>query len=149
MSQVVVQNDTLVKVVGVLADEPVKVVGISTAELSINTRFPRGGTMYNAGGLSAPVNIIVWLKCDVAVTVTGIYALRRGGSGTTVNARRIRSGSPANFLASDLSLSSADTVFSSTTVQNADVIADDIIEIMLVTAAGGPTHVTIQIGMTA
>lgn len=122
---------------------------IGTASTLINTRFPRGGIIANPIGLSSlnNGNYIVWVYVDMPVTVNALYGLRRGGTGATINARRIRSGVGSNFLASDLSLVAADTVYSNTTVQNTDLAIGDIVEIMLTSNTGAPTQVAIQIGV--
>lgn len=124
---------------------------LSNGALNVNTRFPRGAVLVNPIGLSAANNgsYVIWLKCDVACTVTGVYGLRRGGTGALINARRTRAGVPSNFLASDLSLTSADTVFGSTTIQNSDVILNDIVEITLVSNTGLPTQIAVQISLSS
>ena len=145
MGQVIVQNDTLVKVVGVLADEPVKVIGINTAALNINTHINRGGTFMNPYGIfTAPAIGDVW-RCVVACTVTNVRGLRQGGTGATVNARKLGG---ATHLASDLSLTSANTWIDGGAVQNTAYAVGDGLQIMLQSVNGAPTEVSIQLDFT-
>lgn len=104
----------------------------------------RGGTLYASAGLSTGANIIVW-RAPFAATVTNVRGYRVGGSGATVNARR---NNTDNHLASDLSLTSADTWLDGGTVQNTAYVAGDEMEIMVVSVAGSPTQVAVQIDLT-
>jgi len=74
--------------------------------------------------------------------VTAIKGYRVGGTGATVNARK---NGTDNFLASALSLTSADTTMDGGAVQNTAITAGDKVEIMIVTVAGSPTQVGVQI----
>ena len=103
---------------------------------------PRGGTFYNSTGIpNAAINMIVWYV-TVACTLTNIRGYRVGGSGATINARR---NGADNGLASALSLSSANTWMDGGAVQNTAYAVGDKLEIMLVSTAGSPTQVAIQI----
>ena len=102
----------------------------------------RGGTLVVSTGILAGANIIVWPYADVTCTVTAIKGYRVGGTGATVNARK---NGTDNFLASALSLTSADTTMDGGAVQNTAITAGDKVEIMIVTVAGSPTQVGVQI----
>jgi hypothetical protein len=102
--------------------------------------FSRGGTMLD------PVakNIIVW-RAPFACTVTNVRGYRVGGTGATVNARK---NGTLNHLAADLSLTSADSWMDGGAVQNAAYAAGDKLEIMIVSVAGTPTQVAVQVDYT-
>lgn len=100
----------------------------------------RGGTVQNPAASS---NFYVW-RAPFACTVTAVKGIRRGGSGATINARK---NGASNHLASDLSITSADTWMDGGSVQNASYAAGDAMEIMVVTVAGSPTEVTIQVDL--
>lgn len=101
----------------------------------------RGGTAVASAGLSAGGNFHVWVApydCEV-IAVKGI---RSGGTGATINARRNGS---SDHLASALSLTSADTWLDGGAVQNVAYTTGDRLEIMVVTVAGSPTQVGVQV----
>jgi hypothetical protein len=77
--------------------------------------------------------------------VTNVRGYRVGGTGATINARH---NGASNHLASALSLSSADTWLDGGAVQNTAYAAGDKLEIMIVTVAGSPTQVAIQVDFT-
>lgn len=104
----------------------------------------RGGTVIQSGGLTAAINVIVW-RAPFACTVTNVRGYRVGGTGATINARR---NGTSNHLASALSLTSADTWMDGGAVQNTAYAAGDKLEIMVVTVAGSPTQVAIQVDFT-
>jgi hypothetical protein len=108
------------------------------------TTFSRGGTLIQADGLTAAVNIIVW-RAPFACTVTAVKGYRVGGTGATVNARK---NGTSNHLASAVSLSSADTWTDGGSVQNTAYAAGDKLEIMVVSVAGSPTQVAVQVDLT-
>lgn len=103
----------------------------------------RGGTLFASGGLTTGGNIIVW-RAPYSCTVTNVRGFRSGGSGATVNARRNGS---ATFLASNLSLTSADDWLDGGAVQNTALVAGDEVEMQVVTVTGSPTQVAVQIDM--
>lgn len=101
----------------------------------------RGGTILSpTNGL----NVIVW-RAPFACTVTNVRGYRVGGTGATINARRNGS---SNHLSSALSVSSADTWTDGGAVQNTIYAAGDKLEIMIVTTAGSPTQVAVQVDFT-
>lgn len=110
----------------------------------VSFTISRGGTLFNDGGLTTGANIIVW-RAPYAATVINVRGFRVGGTGATINARR---NGADNFLSSNLSLTSANDWIDGGAVQNVAVVAGDEIEIMIVTVAGSPTQVAVQIDMT-
>lgn len=103
--------------------------------------FARGATVENP---TAPTQYIVW-RCTEACTATAVRGYRKGGTGATVNARK---NNTDNLLAVALSITSADTWISNTVLQNASFVVGDELEIMIVTVAGDPTEVAVQIDFT-
>lgn len=103
----------------------------------------RGGTFVNPNGISAGINIITW-QALFPCTVMGLRAYRVDGTGATVNARK---NGTSNHLASDLSLTSADTWMDAGAVQNQGYAIGDKLEIMVVSVAGTPTQVAIQVDL--
>jgi len=103
--------------------------------------FGRGGTVLNPSGA---INIIVW-RAPFACTVTNVRGYRVNGTGATINARR---NGTSNHLASALSLTSADTWQDGGSVQNTAYAAGDKLEIMIVSVAGSPTQIAIQVDFT-
>jgi len=55
----------------------------------VATAFVKGGAWVSATGLSSADAAHVWY-CDHPATVTSIKALRKGGTGATINARLVR-----------------------------------------------------------
>jgi hypothetical protein len=107
-----------------------------------NEVIGRGGSVLSPTGA---VNVYVW-RAPYACSVTNVRGIRRGGTGATINARRNGS---SNHLASALSVTSVDTWMDGGTVQNTAYAAGDILEIMVVTVAGSPTEVGIQVDFAA
>ncbi len=105
--------------------------------------FNRGGTLVNATGIIAAINIIVW-RAPFACEVTNVRGYRVGGTGATINARKNGS---SNHLATALSLTSADTWMDGGTVQNETYAAGDKMEIMIVTVTGSPTQIEVQLDL--
>ena len=101
----------------------------------------RGGVQLSPSGA---INVIVW-RAPFACTVTAVKGYRVGGTGATVNARKNGS---SNHLASALSLTSADTWMDGGSVQNTAYAAGDKMEIMIVTVAGSPTQVAVQVDLS-
>ena len=100
--------------------------------------FSRGGTILNP---AAATNIVVW-RAPFACTVQAVKGLRVGGTGATINARL---NGASNHLATAVSLTAVDTWTDGGAVQNATYAAGDRMEIMVVTVAGAPTQVAIQV----
>ena len=107
------------------------------------SKFSRGGPIFDTNGLTAAVNLIVWYA-PFACTVLNVRGYRVGGTGATVNARK---NGASDHLASAKSLTSADTWMDGGAVQNTAYAAGDKLEIMLVTVAGSPTQVDIQVDL--
>ena len=103
--------------------------------------FSAGGTLINP---TAAINVIVW-RAPFACTVTKVQGYRVGGTGATVNARLNGSN---NHLSSALSLTSADAWAGGGAVQNTAYAIDDKLEIMLISLAGGPTQIGIEVQFT-
>ena len=90
------------------------------------------------------INIIVW-SARFPATVTNVRGYRVGGTGATINARR---NGASNHLSSNLSLTSADTWQDGGAVQNTAYVANDKLEMMIVTVTGSPTQVAVQVDYT-
>jgi hypothetical protein len=75
-------------------------------------------------------------------TVVSVKGFREGGTGATINARKNGS---AEHLASDLSLTSADTVMDGGAVQNTTYAEDDWLEVLIQSVSGSPTKISIQV----
>lgn len=104
-------------------------------------RFPVGGTLIKTDGLTDAINVIVW-EAPFACTVTNVKGYRVGGTGATINARR---NGADNHLVAALSLINADQWMDGGAVQNTAYAAGNKMEIMLVSAAGGPTQIAIKV----
>ena len=100
--------------------------------------FAKGGCILDPSGAR---NIPIW-RAPYTCTVTNVRGYRVGGTGATINARL---NGASNHLAGALSLASADTWIDGGTVQNSSYVSGDKIELMIVSVAGGPTEVTVQI----
>lgn len=103
-----------------------------------------GGIISRGGTVLVPteaISVIVWYA-TFACTVTNIRGYRVGGTGATINARRNGS---SNHLSSALSLTSADTWMDGGAVQNTAYAIGDKLEIMIVSVAGDPDQVAVQI----
>lgn len=110
----------------------------------LDPTFARGGVLVQDAGITVGGrNVIVWrapFNCDV-VAVKGY---RVGGTGATINARI---NGASTHLASDLSLTSADTWLDGGAVQNVAYTVGDRMEIQIVTVAGSPTQVAVQVDL--
>jgi hypothetical protein len=98
----------------------------------------RGGTLLNP---TAAVNLIVW-RAPVACVVNAVKGYRVGGTGATINARKNGS---SNHLASALSLTSAGSWMDGGAVSNTAYAAGDKLEVMVVSVAGSPSQVAVQV----
>jgi hypothetical protein len=126
--------------------------GGSTATLYIkesgsgNTGWVPYSSVVTAGGSfldpTGARDVMVW-RAPYACTVTNVRGHRKGGTGATVNARRNQGGT--NHLASALSLTSADTWMDGGSVQDATYAAGDDLEIRVISVAGSPTEVSVQV----
>jgi len=103
--------------------------------------FTKGGTTLDPTGA---INILTW-RAPFACTVTNVRGNRIGGTGATINARK---NGADNHLSSALSLTSADTWADGGAVSNTSYAAGDDLEIMIVTVAGTPTQIAIQVEFT-
>jgi hypothetical protein len=84
------------------------------------------------------------LRAPKALTVTAVRGYRVGGSGATVNAQNAAS----DLLASDLSLASAGSWTSDTTIQNAAVSSGATVSVEVASVGGTPTYVTVEVDYT-
>jgi hypothetical protein len=100
----------------------------------------RGGTALSP---TVAINIITW-RAPFACTVTNVRGYRVGGTGATINARR---NGGSDHLAAALSLTDADTWMDGGAVQNTAYVAGDKLEIMIVSIAGTPTQIAIQVDL--
>lgn len=106
-----------------------------------STEFAKAGVYLDPAGAR---NVVAW-RAPMACTVVNVRGYRVGGTGATVNARR---NGASNHLASALSLTSAGLWMDGGAVQNVAYEAGDYLELMLVSVAGSPTEVTIQVDIT-
>jgi hypothetical protein len=88
--------------------------------------------------------VMCW-RAPFAATVTNVRGHRKGGTGATVNARRNQT---SDFLASDLSLASADVWTDGGAVQNTAIAAGDDIEVEIASITGAVTEIAIQVDLT-
>ncbi|MCJ7747921.1 MAG: hypothetical protein MUP27_09260 [Desulfobacterales bacterium] len=113
---------------------------VATAEGGTNI-INRGGTVLSP---TVAINVIVW-RAPFACTVTNVRGYRVGGTGATINARL---NGASDHLAAALSLTNADEWMDGGAVQNTAYVAGDKLEIMVVTVAGTPTQIAIQVDLT-
>lgn len=99
--------------------------------------FCKGGTLLSP----AVGNYIVWYATS-ACTVTNVRGYRVGGTGATINARL---NGASNHLAAAVSLAGADAWVDGGAVQNTTYAAGDKLEIMVVSVAGAPTQIGIEV----
>lgn len=133
------QHGALAAIVGAHGHDDLDTV---TADQHHATEIPsKGGVVLSP---AAAINVIIW-RAPFACTVTNVRGYRVGGTGATINARL---NGASNHLASDLSLTSADTWMDGGAVQNTAYAAGDKLEIMVVTLAGSPTQVGVQVDFT-
>lgn len=112
------------------------------------TTFAFEAIEFSVGGVildpTAARFVMVW-RAPFPCTVTNVRGHRKGGTGATVNARKNQT---SDFLASDLSLSSADSWTDGGSVQNTSIAAGDDIEIELASITGAVTEIAIQVDLT-
>jgi hypothetical protein len=97
---------------------------------------------YTATGTLAAATYVLW-RAPVACKVTAVRGYRTGGSGAVINAQK-----NATDLATDKSLTSADTWMDatlSTTAATLRLAAGDTLKVEIVSVAGSPTQLTIQV----
>ncbi|WP_425837361.1 hypothetical protein [Streptomyces fractus] len=83
---------------------------------------------------------VVW-RAPQACTVTAVRGYRTGGTGATINASK----SGGTLLATDLSLSTADTWMAGPTLQNTAMAAGDSLVLAVTGVTGTPSAVTVQV----
>lgn len=111
------------------------------ATTSLPEVVARGGSVLNPTG---SVNIYVW-RAPYPATVTAVKGIRRAGTSATVNARK---NGTLSHLATDITLSTADTWTDGGTVQNATYAVGDSLEIQITGITGTPTEVGVQVEFT-
>lgn len=89
---------------------------------------------------TGPESYVVWRAPD-ACTVTAVRGYRVAGTGATINATV----NGADLLATDLSLSTADTWLSGPNLQNTAMGIGDTLAIAVRAVTGTPTAVTVQV----
>ena len=92
----------------------------------------------------AAENIIVW-RAPFSCTVTNVRGYQDTGTGSTFNARRNGS---LNLLASAATIGTAATWIDGGAVQNQSFSGGDKLEIMIVSVAGAPNMIAIQVDFT-
>jgi len=102
-----------------------------------NTIFSRGGTVLTP---TSAINVVVW-RAPFVATVTKVLGYTSGTTGSVVNARR----NGLTLLVSNLTLGSADTWLDGGTVQNTAFSVGDKLEIMLVSVAGSPAEIAVEV----
>jgi len=121
-------NDTLKQVI----------LGAGGQVVDPSDRRHIGGAFFDPTAAKA---VTCWVA-PFAVTILNVKGYRVGGTGATVNARL---NGASTHLASDLSLSSANTWMDGGAVQNVTYAAGDSLELLLQSVAGSPSQVTIQV----
>lgn len=101
----------------------------------------RGGTILDPTGARF---VMVW-RAPFACTVTNVRGHRKGGTGATINARRNQL---SDHLATDLSLTTADSWTDGGAVQNTAYAVNDDLEIEIASIAGAVTEIAIQVEFT-
>ena len=99
---------------------------------------PAGATVKNATGLL--VDDAICFIAPYACDVISVKAIRRDGTGATVNMRR---NFTSEHLSSDLSVVAVDTLYDGGAIQNASYAINDIMEARVKSVAGSPTHMSI------
>ncbi len=86
-------------------------------------------------------NVIIW-RAPYACNVSRVLAVRSGGTGAAINARK---NGNSTHLSTDLSLSTAGNWLDGGAVQNSNYSMGDSLEIMITSLSGSPAQLTIQI----
>ena len=103
--------------------------------------FTRGGTILNP---AVAINVVIWYA-PFAATVTNVLGYVGGVAGSTINAQRNGS---LPLLVSNLTLSSAGVWTDGGAVQNTAIGVGDKIEMMVISVAGAPTEIAVEIQCT-
>jgi len=122
-------------------DVTIQNVNTGAGILILALPFARGGTLLTP---TAPVNVIVW-RAPFNCTATAVKGYVSGSTGTTINARRNGS---LLLLASDLTVSAADTWMDGGAVQNTAFSTGDKLEIMFTSIGGAPSEAAVQVEFT-
>lgn len=125
---------------GEVAGEFLRATGATTFAIEV-VPFSVGGVVLDPTGARF---VMLW-RAPFAATVTNVRGHRKGGTGATVNARRNQT---SDFLASDLSLTTADSWTDGGAVQNTAIVAGDDIEIEIASITGAVTEIAIQVDLT-
>lgn len=114
------------------------VTGTLTIDNTAITGFSRSATY-----ITPAANTYVKWRAVKACVVTAVRGYRVAGSGAVINAQV----GANDLLAVDLSLTSAAAWISSTTIQNATLAAGDTLTLEIVSVAGSPDAVTVQVDL--
>lgn len=95
-------------------------------------------------GTPSSGNLIAW-RAPFAAQVSSIQAYRIGGSGATVNARKL---GESNHLAVDLSVTVEGAWIGGGTLQHADYAVGDTLEVVISAVNGPPTQLIMQFDFT-
>ena len=99
---------------------------------------PAGATVKDASGIS--IDDAICFIAPYACDVLAVKAVRRDGTGATINMRK---NFTSEHLSSDLSLPAVDTLYDGGAVQNVSYAIGDIMEARVKSVAGTPTHLSI------
>lgn len=142
----IVFNNDSGAVLHVQQDNPPIVQIAADSTLTINTNISATAVFGNPYGLYTAVTFDVW-DCNIptGATVTAIKAKRTGGTGATINVRKLGG---STVLASNFSITSTSGWLDAGTLQNTSFAFGDGLQAMLVSVSGAPTQVSIQIEFT-
>lgn len=122
-------------------------IGIdSVGSFWINGTKVTGASPFSRGGtLTSPqaATIVVW-DAPFACTVTNVRGWVDGSTGSVINAQH----NGSTLLASNLTLSSADTWLDGGAVQNTAFVTGDTLAIQIVSVSGTPNYISIQVNFT-
>jgi hypothetical protein len=107
---------------------------------TVADKFTAGGVVLDPVGAR---DFTIW-RAPFACTVAAVKCRRRGGTGASVNARK----NASLLLASNLSLTSADTYMDGGTVQNASFAIGDELELRVISITGVVTELSYVIEFT-
>lgn len=121
-----------------------KIAGLAAAldakASKVGAPFSRGITLVDPEVTS----LIIW-RAPFACEVVRVLGYRSGGSGATINTRR--SASASTHLASDLSLSTADSWLDGGQVQHTTLTLGDSLEVLVTAVSGSPAQLVIQVDL--
>jgi hypothetical protein len=115
---------------------------ITVALSDSHVNFTKTGIWTSPSGTD---DAIVW-RVPFACTVTNVRGFREGGTSADINASK--NGTATEHLASDLTLSSADSWTDGGAVQNTSYVAGDYLVLRLKSLTGSPTRVVLQVDFT-